>query len=84
MAATQQENGMAGSEAVELAQDTEESPLLGPTKQDKDSLDHHRSSDGSTGYSLFVGICFIINYSVGAGILGLPQEFYRGGWALGP
>ena len=74
---------MTGNEAVELAQDTEESPLLGPTKEDKDPLDHGKLPDGSEGYSLFVGICFIINYSVGAGILGLPQEFYSGGWALG-
>jgi len=79
MATNKEQDAVAGDELELVA---EESPLLGSKKR-KDSLASNKLPDGSEGYSLWVGICFIINYSVGAGILGLPSEFWSGGWALG-
>lgn len=68
---------------------TESVPLL-PTESGHSGSE--TSTDGDkggapnakkTGYSLFVAICFALNYSVGSGILGLPYEYFKSGFFLG-
>ena len=66
----------------------EQVPLMPPRSDDDGPSDG--SDDGvkpskqsHVGYSLPVAICFAINYQVGAGVLGLPYEFYSAGYVLG-
>ena len=63
----------------------EELPLL-PTRcsEEKDGETNNGDKDDTShiGYGLTVAICFALNYSIGAGILGLPYEFYNAGLVL--
>lgn len=34
-------------------------------------------------YSLWVAVCFVLNYSIGSGVLGLPNEYVNAGYILG-
>lgn len=55
---------------------------LNPTKKgDDDILGSSPSTKGH--YSLFVAVCFSLNYSIGSGILGLPYEYFNAGYILG-
>eukprot|EP01084_Bolivina_argentea_P203253 347178_1 len=73
----------------------EEVPLL-PTYQNKDLESPSETStcpsdtnleptpnNSKHEYSLFVAICFSLNYSIGSGILGLPFEYFNSGYILG-
>ena len=74
----------------------EEIPLL-PTTHNIDDANRSEPDNGSSNginnktqktrkkgqYSLFVAICFSLNYSIGSGILGLPYEYYNAGFILG-
>ena len=51
---------------------------------DKDRVfDNNNTESKKPHYSLFVAICFSLNYSIGSGILGLPYEYYNAGFVLG-
>eukprot|EP01083_Nonionella_stella_P015446 43235_1 len=72
----------------------EEIPLLPPaptdvtgsTKSERATFDDTPIDEDATPqhkYSLFVAICFSLNYSIGSGILGLPYEYFQSGYILG-
>eukprot|EP01084_Bolivina_argentea_P101323 181681_1 len=65
---------------------TEELPLLSRklshTSSNTTNNDITYLDDNQHGYSIYVSICFALNYSIGAGILGLPFEFYNTGYIL--
>ena len=58
---------------------TEAAPLL----SDDRSRTPPSSQAKPQGYNLFIACCFFLNYSIGAGILGIPEEFQAGGYVLG-
>ena len=54
-----------------------------------EAVSHHNTKGNSKGthkgkgYTLFVAVCFSLNYSIGSGILGLPYEYFKSGFFLG-